>query len=106
MPSPSLKRKVWLHVESNKIDQKSDKQKETRYSSFQNELNFLITLTEEAYNELKAYDQDDDGMYLINLSTMDRVFGFSSFTIFILVGLGVWEVYYLYSFFKQKVFYD
>ena len=80
-----------------------DKQKQTKYSGFQNELNYLISLTDEAYMELKAYDHDDDGMYLINLSTMDRVFGFSSFTIFILIGLGVWEVYYLYSFFKKKV---
>jgi hypothetical protein len=98
---------VFLHVENVSVEQqKINPEVKSKYDSFQKEFTFLSTLTDEAYKELQSYDEDDEAMYSINMSTMDRVFGFSSFTIVCLIALGIWEVYYLYSFFKQRVYFD
>lgn len=53
-------------------------------------------------DELNYMEAREKKMRDTNESTADRVKWFSMLSLFVLVGLGVWQVYYLKQFFQSK----
>lgn len=53
-------------------------------------------------DELNYMEAREKKMRDTNESTADRVKWFSSVSIFTLVGLGLWQIYYLKQFFQSK----
>ncbi len=100
-----MKRNVFLHVESDFGNHEKVEESNSRFKAMEAEVHYLLTMLDEASYSLKTYEQEDGNMFALNEVTRDRVFNYSSFSVVVLVALGVWQVYYLHSFFKQKVFF-
>jgi p24 family protein delta-1 len=98
-----MKRKVFLHVESEHLKGEKELLSDSRFRAMEVEVKWLVQMVEEASHELLIYETADNEMYKINENTKARVFNYSGFSFLILIGLAIWEVYYLHSFFKAKV---
>jgi hypothetical protein len=102
-PGPEMKRKVFLHVESSHLKEDQSKEQKSRFQAMEAEVRWLVQMLDEAEAELRIYDTEDTKMYQVNENTKARVFNYSGFSFLVLIGLTIWEVYYLHSFFKAKV---
>ncbi len=98
-----MKRDVFLHIESGiskSVDISPDSK--SRFESMETELTWLRNVGEESIREILLYDKADQDMDSTNEKTKHRVFNSSSISMFLLIALGAWEIYYLHSFFKAK----
>lgn len=90
-----MKRLVFLHVEVGKgqgLESVSEGTKD-RFVSLDSELSYLNTLVTEAYQELVNYDIADHTLNAVNESTKERVFNSSTISFFVLIALGLWEIW-------------
>lgn len=75
-------------------------------SGMETELRKLSAIADEILDELEYLKLRETRMFTTNSSTLRRVHGFSWLIIFVVIALGVWQVYHLHSFFKRKYLID
>jgi len=75
-------------------------------SGIETEMRKLEGLVKEIVDELDYLKKREERFANTNLSTNKRVQNFAWFTLFSLVGLGVWQIFHLRAFFKRKYLID
>ncbi|KAF8515521.1 emp24/gp25L/p24 family/GOLD-domain-containing protein [Hysterangium stoloniferum] len=75
-------------------------------SGLETEMRKLEGLVKEIVDEMDYLKKREEKFANTNESTRGRVQSFALFTIFALVGLGVWQIMHLRSFFKRKYLID
>jgi len=103
-PSPQLFRVITLALDTG-AEAKEDKdfeEKDQHLKPVEIELSRLESLSEELVDEMEYMISRLSKMRNTNESTNDRVKWFSSLTIFLTIGVGIWQIFYLKQFFKSK----
>jgi len=75
-------------------------------SGIETEMRKLEGVVKEIVDELDYLKKREERFSDTNLSTNKRVQSFAWFTLFSLVGLGVWQIFHLRAFFKRKYLID
>jgi len=75
-------------------------------SGLETEMRKLEGVVKEIVDELEYLKTREERFQSTNLSTNTRVQKFAWFTLFALVGLGVWQIFHLRAFFKRKYLID
>ncbi|KAG8216815.1 emp24/gp25L/p24 family/GOLD-domain-containing protein [Butyriboletus roseoflavus] len=75
-------------------------------SALETEMRKLEGLVKEIADELDYLKKREERFTNTNLSTNRRVQNFAWFSLFSLVGLGVWQIFHLRAFFKRKYLID
>ncbi|ORZ01833.1 emp24/gp25L/p24 family/GOLD-domain-containing protein [Lobosporangium transversale] len=76
--------------------------REERLKPMELELRKLEDLVKDIIANMEHLKEREEKMRNTNESTNERVKYFSSLTMFILVGLGLWQIFYLKRFFRKK----
>lgn len=75
-------------------------------SGLETEMRKLEGVVKEIEDELEYLKKREERFAITNLSTNRRVQNFAWFTLFSLIGLGVWQIFHLRAFFKRKYLID
>ncbi|KAI6116299.1 emp24/gp25L/p24 family/GOLD-domain-containing protein [Pisolithus sp. B1] len=75
-------------------------------SGLETEMRKLEGVVKEIEDELEYLKKREERFATTNLSTNQRVQNFAWFTLFSLIGLGVWQIFHLRAFFKRKYLID
>ncbi|KAJ7211162.1 emp24/gp25L/p24 family/GOLD-domain-containing protein [Mycena pura] len=75
-------------------------------SGLETEMRKLEGLLKEIVDEQQFLKKREERFADTNLSTQQRVQNFAWFTLFALIGLGIWQILHLRSFFKRKYLID
>ncbi|KAI9567451.1 emp24/gp25L/p24 family/GOLD-domain-containing protein [Boletus coccyginus] len=75
-------------------------------SGIETEMRKLEGVVKEIVDELNYLKKREEKFANTNLSTNKRVQNFAWFSLFSLVGLGVWQIFHLRAFFKRKYLID
>ncbi|TCD64094.1 vesicle coat component [Steccherinum ochraceum] len=75
-------------------------------SGLETEMRKLEGVVKEIVDEMEYLKTREERFQSTNLSTNTRVQNFAWFTLFALVGLGVWQIFHLRAFFKRKYLID
>ncbi|KAK7685611.1 vesicle coat component [Cerrena zonata] len=75
-------------------------------SGLETEMRKLEGIVKEIVDELGYLKTREERFQATNLSTNSRVQKFAWFTLFSLIGLGVWQIFHLRAFFKRKYLID
>jgi len=75
-------------------------------SGLETEMRKLEGVVKEIVDELGYLRQREERFQITNMSTNSRVQSFAWFTLFALLGLGVWQIFHLRAFFKRKYLID
>lgn len=100
--NPGLKREITLQVESGPDLFDEGRALDTKIKPLERELIRLESVMSSIVNELENLIKTEHSLRDVNESTSDRVKWFSILIILSLVGLGVWQLFYLKRFFKSK----
>ncbi|KAJ3556960.1 hypothetical protein NM688_g1733 [Phlebia brevispora] len=75
-------------------------------SALETEMRKLEGVVKEIVDELNYLKKREERFQSTNMSTHSRVQTFAWFTLFSLVGLGIWQIFHLRAFFKRKYLID
>ncbi|KAI6040923.1 emp24/gp25L/p24 family/GOLD-domain-containing protein [Pisolithus marmoratus] len=75
-------------------------------SGLETEMRKLEGVVKEIEDELEYLKKREERFANTNLSTNQRVQNFAWFTLFSLIGLGVWQIFHLRAYFKRKYLID
>ncbi|KAI6148695.1 emp24/gp25L/p24 family/GOLD-domain-containing protein [Pisolithus tinctorius] len=75
-------------------------------SGLETEMRKLEGVVKEIEDELDYLKKREERFATTNLSTNQRVQNFAWFTLFSLIGLGVWQIFHLRAYFKRKYLID
>ncbi|KAH8103014.1 emp24/gp25L/p24 family/GOLD-domain-containing protein [Cristinia sonorae] len=75
-------------------------------SGLETEMRKLEGVVKEIVDEMDYLKKREERFQKTNLSTNTRVQNFAWFTLFALIGLGVWQIFHLRAFFKRKYLID
>ncbi|KAL4079597.1 emp24/gp25L/p24 family/GOLD-domain-containing protein [Scleroderma citrinum] len=75
-------------------------------SGLETEMRKLEGVVKEIVDEMEYLKKREERFADTNLSTNQRVHNFAWFTLFSLIGLGVWQIFHLRAFFKRKYLID
>ncbi|KAJ2985636.1 Transmembrane emp24 domain-containing protein 10, partial [Globomyces sp. JEL0801] len=93
VPSPEMKRTIFLHIESGHTTAEEDPEDDkSKWGVFDIELKYLTTVSKDAIIDIQNYEHVEESMNEINQSSKDRVFNFSTFSILVLIGMGIWQI--------------
>ncbi|KXS18126.1 endoplasmic reticulum vesicle protein 25, partial [Gonapodya prolifera JEL478] len=102
-PHPALKRDIHLQVEVGiEAEDMSEIAKTEKLRPAEVELRRMEGVVKEIVDEMEAMKEREAKMRDTNESTNDRVKYFSILSVVVLVGLGVWQIWYLRRFFQTK----
>ncbi|KAL3896214.1 MAG: hypothetical protein SGCHY_004215 [Lobulomycetales sp.] len=102
-PSPDIFREINLHVDTGAeaADYSEIKRKE-KLSDLEVELLRLENIVKDLMSELEYLHKAEFEMRDTNEDTNERVKWFSVFSMVLLIGVGLWQIWYLQKFFQSK----
>lgn len=103
-PSPDIFREINLHVDTGAeaADYSEIKRKE-KLSDLEVELLRLENIVKDLMSELEYLHKAEFEMRDTNEDANERVKWFSVFSMVLLIGVGLWQIWYLQKFFQSKV---
>lgn len=96
-------REVSIHVDTGaEAKSYADSKKNEKLNQLEADLRRLEDMADEVYQDIFRAHAEERKLRDMNELANERVQNFSFFSIFTLVAVGIWQIFYLHSYFKSK----